>query len=281
MNVGFEDEEALLNNLRKQVISKPIMGGIQVKKVYLTNDYAIHILRKRGASSLGGGLRGKVDNNPLLSKIDRWMNKHKSVFMHSLKQNIKIVIEVLKGNHSVLTTAKLHRTLNSLVLAEGPAAIIDPFIYLEKITVQKKVAGLFTIPVVLRNVVIKHRNDRFLDVEIARLSKEKKFDEIKTLIDKSIRLDEKLWGYKKFNTDLVFLGNITVSNINDVLLRDVGALTDNKKVASDFIKMDAQAQIEETKIRLSELNVPADIISHYSTQAVSAYNLNNLNKHWG
>jgi hypothetical protein len=280
MNVGFESEEAVKSNLRNQVIGKPIMGGIQVKKVYLTKDYAIHILRKRGASSLGGGLRGKVDNNVLLSKIDRWMNKHKSVFMHSLKQNIKIIIEVLKGNHKVLTTAKLRRTLNSLMLTKNLVSVIDPFIYLEKITVRKKIAGLFTVPTTLKNVVIKHRNDRFLDVEIARLSAEKRFDEIKTLIEKSVRLDEVLWSYKRFNTDLIFLGNTTVSNDN-VLLRDLGAITDNREVANNFIKDDAQAQIDETQIRLSTLNLPAETISHYSKLAASVYNLKNLDKHWG
>ncbi|MDH5648987.1 MAG: hypothetical protein OEY67_04960 [Gammaproteobacteria bacterium] len=278
MKIGFENEGALKERLRHEVIGRPIMGGIQVKKVYLTDDFAIHLLRKRGASSLTKGLREKVDGSKLLKFVDRFISRHQNVFLHSIKQNVKVILEVVRGNYSVLTKAKLGRTLNSLSLTVVLEDLVDPFIYLDRAWVWKRLLGVVPIPYLLQDIVVKYRNDRFLDSEIKTLVERNDIEQAKTLINEALALDEKIWARGRFNTDLVFLGNITIRN-DKAVLRDLGAITDKKDVAEEFLINQTDEQVQKTVTRLSEI-APPELVQYYQQQAARIYSMENFRSKW-
>ncbi|NOY63314.1 MAG: hypothetical protein GXP10_09235 [Gammaproteobacteria bacterium] len=272
------DETLIRESVRHQIVSPPIEGGIQVKVVFLTDDYAIHLLRVRGASSLAAGLRGKIDGNPLLVAVDRWMSRVKSPFIHALKQNAKIVLEVCKGNFSVLSMAKLARTLRAHGLSDAISDLIDPYIYLKNLHVKRRFFGVVTLPVCFDHVIVKERNDRFLDREMEHLAKDQQYDVIKSLISQALQLDEQIWTRHIFNTDLVFPANTTVRG-ERVALRDIGALTNDRDVAEKFLRDDAASHIETAAKRLAEI-VPQALVEFYIDLAQQTYALTNFNKYW-
>lgn len=274
----LENEECLRKYLRDQVSSAPLEGGLQVKKVYLSNCYATHLLRVRGASSLTGGLRDKVNNNLFLSKLDRWTRSINSPLIHSVKQNIKILIEVFRGNYSVLTKGKLERTLRSHRLSDSIKDLVDPYVYLKNIVIKRRYFGVINIPIKLNHTIIKERNDQFVNAELIRLVEEGNLERAKELIFKSVNLDEKLWERHRFNTDLVFLGNMTIRD-NSVVLRDLGAITDSRTTAEKFILKSADEHIQYTTQQLSYLNMD-DLVDYYKMIAKEIYTIDNFSRLW-
>jgi len=198
--------------------------------------------------------------------------------LNELKQKIKIVIDLFRGDREVLSKTKIYRTLNSHILAYKLDGLIDEYVFISNLSIRNKLPLNCHISVLIKYAIVKNRCESFLDKIFDEYFSRNAIQEIKLLIKNVFELEKKIWSRQVFNTDLMFLEN-TIIKDDELLLRDLGALTNDPDTAIDFLKNAAPSQInDQKKILMTRYSI--ELADYYEEIALEFFTQENMLYIW-
>jgi len=274
--------EADLRRQIQQQVFHSIPGGFQIKEVYLSPDFAVYVLRERELVDLNPTVRQWIGWISPLEKLYQRLRRTRSSRLILAKQRAKVLIELLRGNFSTLRHEGFAQTVDSYALGKALGDLADPFQSLEDVTLRIGENGekTRTFPYVM----IRERNDNFLEDVLPALVREGRLEEAKARIEEMLHLEERIWEKKRFNADIHLLWN-TVIRQDRVVLRDLGRLTQKREEAIRVLgdlhagTLDELAHpIEKTASVLFEASPELGVF--YRRKAYDVYTVENFLKHW-